>query len=180
MSNGRHDPGEPGIGGIEIVITDQNRNSQSTTTMDNGEYWFEWLRPGDTYTVREVLPGGSVQTTSDPPELFISSGKEWVADDRQGLNILRAVEFPWWLQIRIQPESQPDPVDLMLEGMPTLVFGDPLNLNTASNRPTFDIVDPENGLPNAVPEDDGPWMIPFELRGDVALADPEANCVLNR
>ncbi|MCA9248269.1 MAG: hypothetical protein KDA42_14170, partial [Planctomycetales bacterium] len=86
-ADGVFDAGEPGLEGVTIVLTWTNTagqsQSSSTTTMANGEYWFEGLEPGLTYTVREQAPSGTVQTTADPAAILVLSGVEWVATQDQ-------------------------------------------------------------------------------------------------
>jgi hypothetical protein len=61
--NGQQDPGEPGIPGVEIEVTDSAGNTQTVTTDENGNYTAT-VPPGDTTlnVVDETLPGGSTQT----------------------------------------------------------------------------------------------------------------------
>ena len=92
--NGVRDAGEPGVAGVEIVVTDEAGTTYSTVTGENGEYWIEWLTPGRTYKIEEVLPAGFEQTTPQPPELFIGSGQEWVATGRAGSGHSADGEFP--------------------------------------------------------------------------------------
>ena len=76
--NGVRDPGEPGLAGITVFL-DTNGNGVldpgelSTTTDANGNYTFTNLAPG-TYSVREVEPAGSTQTTANPADIVVSSG----------------------------------------------------------------------------------------------------------
>ncbi|MGI9648781.1 MAG: SdrD B-like domain-containing protein [Acidimicrobiia bacterium] len=66
--DGIADPGEPGAGGVPVVLLDSGAAVVATATTDsNGDYDFDRLVP-DTYTVRvdsSVLPVGSV-ATADP------------------------------------------------------------------------------------------------------------------
>ncbi len=174
--NGQWERGEPGLEGVEIVLSmldpaTGNMVSVTTTTNDRGEYWFTQLTPGLTYTVTEVAPDGMSQTTVNPEPLFISSGKEWVATPRQGLDVLNSVEVPWWLEIEIQPVNSPIPTILMPAGDVMFQFSEPQSLNPDTPNATFDIVDPENGLPLEVPEQGGPWLIPFTLHDAEMLDD---------
>ena len=84
--NGQFDEDEHGLGGVQVYI-DSNNNGQhdrreliTRTRFDNSEtkedesgtYSFERLRPG-TYTVREIVPDGYVQTSPTIPGDVISS-----------------------------------------------------------------------------------------------------------
>ena len=84
--DGTFEAGEPGINGVTIFL-DQNNDGMldngevSTTThteivngvSHDGLYEFEGLLP-DTYTVREVAPAGSTQTSTNPPALTVALG----------------------------------------------------------------------------------------------------------
>ncbi len=56
------DPGEDGIEGVTVEITDANGNVYTTTTDANGDYLFENLPPGD-FDVQVTYPGA----TYSPP-----------------------------------------------------------------------------------------------------------------
>ncbi len=68
-ANGTQDPGEPGIPGVTVKLTDQNGDVIATTTTDeNGEYLFPGL-PDEPYTVMvtdtdNVL--GDLENSGDP------------------------------------------------------------------------------------------------------------------
>lgn len=62
-NNGKKDPGEKGIDGVEIwlCVLDENGEKvyiRSTTTENGGQYTFDDLEPGKTYCVTEVNPEG--------------------------------------------------------------------------------------------------------------------------
>lgn len=84
--NGVKDPGEPGLPGWEIVLTDSAGNQTSTFTDANGNYWFVDLPP-DFYEVHEVNQPGWVQTA--PPNLIYS------VNYQQGGNIT-GLDFGNW------------------------------------------------------------------------------------
>ena len=76
--SGIQEPNDPGLAGIKIFI-DLNGtgiyepNDPSVITGLNGTYTFTGLAPG-TYTVREVEPAGSIQTTTNPVGITVTSG----------------------------------------------------------------------------------------------------------
>ena len=79
-------------------VPDDGELFDSTTTDENGEYWFaddpltaenEGLPPG-VYLVREVAPDGFVQTTQDPPPITIFTNEEYVATEQQKLDLIAA------------------------------------------------------------------------------------------
>ena len=76
--NRARNPGEPGIEGVTVFL-DTNNNGvldigeRSTTTDVDGNYSFDNVGPGS-YFVREVLPVGFVQSTSNPATIDTSSG----------------------------------------------------------------------------------------------------------
>ena len=87
--DGVRNEGEPPLENVEIVLswTDPDTGrmlEETTTTMANGEFWFEHLTPGITYSVAEILPAGSMQTTAPIPTLFVGSGQAYVATAEQG------------------------------------------------------------------------------------------------
>ncbi len=59
--NGVRDPGEPGLAGWTITVTDSNGNTQTVTTDSQGNYSITVAAPG-TYTVSEVLQSPWTQT----------------------------------------------------------------------------------------------------------------------
>jgi hypothetical protein len=68
------------------------------------------------------------------------------------------VKFPWWWTIEIVPVGTEQPVQIMLMGEAMLDFGEPQG-PPGSN---YQIVNPDTGLPNPVPEGP-PFLIPVEL-----------------
>ncbi|MBI5216621.1 MAG: T9SS type A sorting domain-containing protein [Ignavibacteriae bacterium] len=69
--DGVKDNGEPGLSGWTINLT--GTATSSTTTDASGNYSFANMGPG-TYTVREVLQNGWIQTTTNPSNIVGSSG----------------------------------------------------------------------------------------------------------
>ena len=51
--------------------------------MSDGEYWFSGVVPNRTYTVTEVVPDGSKQTTENPPPILLEQGIAWAATPEQ-------------------------------------------------------------------------------------------------
>ena len=76
--DGARQADEPGLAGITIFI-DANANGvfdtgeQNTITDANGDYLFKDVAPG-TYSVREVVPAGWMQTTLNPADVVMTSG----------------------------------------------------------------------------------------------------------
>src|SRR5207244_1543918 len=76
--NGTLDSGEPGLANVTIFLDTNGNNTldtgeTSTTTDSSGIYSFPNLGPG-TYKVREVVPSGWTQTTSNPSDITLASG----------------------------------------------------------------------------------------------------------
>jgi SdrD B-like protein len=84
-SNGVRDPGDSGLAGVTIFL-DLNHNGfldpgePSTLTAADGSYSFTNLGPG-TYSVREIVPAGSTQTTANPADIVVSSGTSVIGVD---------------------------------------------------------------------------------------------------
>ena len=74
--NGIQDQGEPGIGGVDVVITDSLGESQTVTTDDTGMYMAEVpAGPAVTDIDEGTLPPGYVQTGgTDPTTLNVPPG----------------------------------------------------------------------------------------------------------
>ncbi|MGT2693155.1 accessory Sec-dependent serine-rich glycoprotein adhesin, partial [Streptococcus porcinus] len=62
--NGTQDPGELGISGVTVTLTNPNGTTQTTTTDSNGHYEFTELTDGD-YTVTFETPKGYTPTTAN-------------------------------------------------------------------------------------------------------------------
>ena len=67
--NGISDPGETGLAGVTIRLTDPAGVVRTTTTSSTGAFSFADVAPG-TYVVSEVVPGGFVQTAPAAPGTF--------------------------------------------------------------------------------------------------------------
>jgi len=61
-SNGIQDANEPGVPGVTVHLVQNGTVIATTTTNDNGYYWFDDLAPG-TYSVQFELPSGYMWTT---------------------------------------------------------------------------------------------------------------------
>ena len=78
--NGVRDPGEPGVPGVEIVATASDGTEWVTHTMENGEFWFEWLTPGLTlYRSGER----TARLATDNPRSARTLHREWHRMGRQ-------------------------------------------------------------------------------------------------
>ncbi|VTS40238.1 Serine-aspartate repeat-containing protein F precursor [Streptococcus porcinus] len=62
--NGIQDPGEPGISGVTVTLTNPDGSTQTTTTDSNGHYGFTELSDGD-YTVTFETPKGYQPTIAN-------------------------------------------------------------------------------------------------------------------
>ncbi|MEJ5187344.1 MAG: SdrD B-like domain-containing protein, partial [Candidatus Geothermincolales bacterium] len=75
--DGAHDPDEPPVGGITVVLTGytlgDERVEMQTTTADDGSYSFLLLEAGN-YSVYEVMPYNMEATTTDRYDLLIKPG----------------------------------------------------------------------------------------------------------
>ncbi|MEO9123485.1 MAG: SdrD B-like domain-containing protein [Microcoleus sp.] len=79
--NGTQDAGEPGLPNVQIQLTKVVAPTPgspaivpvTTTTDGSGNYLFTNLAPA-TYRVREVLPVGFTQSTTDPADIALTSG----------------------------------------------------------------------------------------------------------
>ena len=88
--DGLPDAGEPGIGGVTLILTDLSDSSTTTVaTAANGDYNFTGLAPGS-YTVQvdaTSTPSGSVATTTGAPVAV------WVSSDE----IVDTIDFGYAL-----------------------------------------------------------------------------------
>ena len=93
--DGERDSGERGIDDVEIHLTWTNdageEQSRTVMTNESGEYWFQGLRPGRTYSVTEAAGfGEQVRTTPQPEPITLESGQEHVANEGQRADLLEA------------------------------------------------------------------------------------------
>ncbi|QOV89027.1 SdrD B-like domain-containing protein [Humisphaera borealis] len=73
--DGIRQPGEPGVTGVTIFLDSNGDNllssgEASTTTIAGGAYHFDDVVPG-AYSVREVVPPGSIRTTVNPAAVTV-------------------------------------------------------------------------------------------------------------
>ncbi|WP_448750380.1 SdrD B-like domain-containing protein, partial [Actinomyces sp.] len=74
------DDGEPGIGGVTVILTDADGTEVARTTTDaNGNYRFTGLIPG-TYTVSIEVPSGYAAATTSM-SVRVGEGEEYVDAD---------------------------------------------------------------------------------------------------
>ena len=74
------DDGEPGIGGVTVILTDADGTEVARTTTDaNGNYRFTGLIPG-TYTVSIEVPSGYAAATTSM-SVSVGEGEEYVNAD---------------------------------------------------------------------------------------------------
>jgi RHS repeat-associated protein len=82
--NSTWDSGEPALANWTINLYQESGGTfifvTSTTTDGNGYYQFSNLGPG-TYRVREELQPGWTQTTSNPPDIIVTSGYNATGDN---------------------------------------------------------------------------------------------------
>ena len=102
--DGVKDVGEPGLPGVTIQL-DLGANGsvdQTTTTNSSGTYTFIGLAPG-TYRVRQTVPTGRNQTTSNPADVVVPPGSAGVDFGS------RAVVAPAQVQgtVKSEPEDTP-------------------------------------------------------------------------
>ena len=63
--DGLQTPGEPGVGGVTVTLTDAAGATRTTSTNGDGYYWFDDLTPGAAYTLTFARPDGYAWTTAD-------------------------------------------------------------------------------------------------------------------
>src|SRR5262249_46956718 len=80
-ANGRQDPGEPGLPGVQVAVTVPGQADPVLLTTDANGFWQDRFDPRGSYTVKVVAPAGASQTplpavlrpgtvtALDPPEL---------------------------------------------------------------------------------------------------------------
>ena len=83
--NGKQDPGEPGLAGVHVIITDSSGAKQTVTTSQDGS-WQATVRPGTTTIDVDNdtlgLPGDAKQTAGqDPSTVTATSGQNVDAGD---------------------------------------------------------------------------------------------------
>jgi len=92
--DGVEDPGEPGLAGIDVVVTDSLGGMQTLTTDGLGDYSTVVPAGATTVDVDEAtLPAGAAQTAgTDPTVLVVPAGGE--VSDLDGYQPLQALEIP--------------------------------------------------------------------------------------
>jgi hypothetical protein len=86
--DGVQDPGEPGLAGVDVVVTDVLAAPTTVTTDANGD-WSATLMPGDaTVDVDEAsLPAGAVQTAGTDPDVVTVVAAQSVAAGDDGYQL---------------------------------------------------------------------------------------------
>ena len=77
--NGVQDAGEPGVGGVSVVLTDKDGKTTTTQTDGEGAYRFGDLLPGE-YGVRFVAPAGAAFTLSNVGDDALDSDADAIGD----------------------------------------------------------------------------------------------------
>jgi len=92
--NGAQDPGEPGLAGVDVEITDSQAGVQTVSTDGNGDY--QAAAPAGSATVdvdEATLPAGAVQTEgTDPTVVAVPAGG--TVSDVDGYSTFSLVEIP--------------------------------------------------------------------------------------
>ena len=81
--DGVQDPGEPGIGGVTVVLTYADSTEVTVVTGPDGSYVFSNL-PAGSYTVsldETTIPAGYGATTPDPVTVVLASGQDVTTAD---------------------------------------------------------------------------------------------------
>ena len=86
--NGVQDAGEPGLGGVDVVVTDVNGDTQTVTTDADGNYTVS-VPAGDTVVDIDdtTLPDGAVQTEGTDPTTVTAVAGDTVTEEDNGYNI---------------------------------------------------------------------------------------------
>lgn len=111
-ADGEYQLGEPLLADVTIVLTwidpqTGQTQTRTTKTMADGSYWFDDLLPGIAYTVTEIAPDGSKQTTPNPSPITLQPGQKFVA--QKFLPNLFAVDTASLLQAVATANANPGP-----------------------------------------------------------------------
>ena len=87
--NGIQDAGEPGIGGVKVILTDKDGKTTTTATGSDGKYLFDGLIPGE-YAVKFVAPDGAKFTFANVGDDALDSDAD--ADGEAGKTIVHSGE----------------------------------------------------------------------------------------
>ena len=95
--NGIQDPGEPGIPGVTVTLTDSIGISVTTTTDANGLYFFRDLGPG-TYTVTVATPSGLIAspTLVEANRAVDSNGSGTIVTLQRGAYVNTTIDFGFY------------------------------------------------------------------------------------
>jgi len=92
--DGVRQAGEAGLAGITVFLETTcndhlDTGEQSTTTNADGNYLFTDITAG-TYTVREVVPAGWMQTTANPGAVVVTAGADTKGGDFGDLQLAKS------------------------------------------------------------------------------------------
>ena len=134
--NGVQDPGEPGIGGVIVLLEPENGPNIITTTDENGVYIFTGL-PEDSYTVSVTNPpAGMNPTTSTTQDVDLGPGENVTDVDFGFQPQLGSIgDFVFF---DLNGNGQPDGLDFGIGGIEvTLIFPDGTTQTTTTDDNGF-------------------------------------------
>jgi len=185
-ANGQQDAGEPGIGGVTVMLLDDNGNMlDQTTTAADGSYIFENLMAGN-YIVKFTTPGGfesspanqgsdtsdsdADQTTGQSPVITLAAGENNPTIDAGFYQPASIGDFVWE---DTDQDGQQDAGEPGLEGVTvslTDAAGNPVN--DADGNPLADVTTTVDGayqFTNLVP---GNYIVVFQAPNGDLIPSP--------
>lgn len=135
--NGVEDSGEPGLAGVDILITDVNGNTQTVTTDANGD-WVATVPPGSTLVdivnTDPQIPAGATQTAgNDPVTVVAQPGVDTPSGSSAGF--FQAATVTGLLYADTNGNSVRDEGELGLPGITILITDSLNNPRTAVTGP---------------------------------------------